>query len=402
VIQTSINFEPGTLSRLIGLGYEARLKRSAWRVFADDMAVVSNSQLALIQYIEDDHPERSFLVAGGLGSDYEEAFANASWLNDDDRFWVDIRLRPSGTVRLSQEIMSPEEMRKNPTYSRVAKPWRLEHFLISAIHTGNGFSAFITLGRTSGELPFLEADKARFNKLLLSHLQRSFMMHRALDGGRQRNAVLSAVMDVSPYGLVVFDTNGRPLMVNRRAAKIFGSGEGLTLVNGRLHAAVPDAHARLENTMSMALRSALGALIPAPEPVFVPRKGQAHPYHVVFSQLHFDGHTQDLPAGSAIMCMIHEDWLSGAQYLPVTLRNVYNLTAAEIRVCREMLEGKSLSECARALNTSRNTAKTHLNRIFNKTGVRSQAALLRLLASGTRPKLPILNGPSTAGSRPPR
>jgi DNA-binding CsgD family transcriptional regulator len=52
-----------------------------------------------------------------------------------------------------------------------------------------------------------------------------------------------------------------------------------------------------------------------------------------------------------------------------------------------MLEGKSLVEAATVLTISRNTAKTHLARIFAKTGVASQASLLRLLSKGSRPKI---------------
>jgi DNA-binding CsgD family transcriptional regulator len=194
-------------------------------------------------------------------------------------------------------------------------------------------------------------------------------------------------------------TRGRPLIVNRQAAQIFGAGEGLALVNGRLHATVPGAHSQLENALSMAIHGALGVTIPAPEAVVVPRKYGAHPYEVVFSRLVSGEHGQDFPAGATVVAVIHEDGLLGPQYLPMMLRSAYGLTGAEIRVCQALLEGKSLLEASRTLNISRNTAKTHLNRVFNKTGVRSQAALVRRLLAGIRSKLPILNDPSTGGSR---
>jgi DNA-binding CsgD family transcriptional regulator len=120
---------------------------------------------------------------------------------------------------------------------------------------------------------------------------------------------------------------------------------------------------------------------------------------VAFSRLTSGDDAHDLPVGSSVVAMIHEEWLSGPKYLATMLRNTYGLTSAEVRLCQAMLEGKSLSEAASDTRISRNTAKTHLSRVFNKTGVRSQAALLRLLSAGIRPKLPILNIPSTGGSR---
>jgi len=396
---TSIRFEAAELSQLIGLGYEAALNRSAWRAFANDMVVATGSQMAIIQYMEDDRPERSFLVSGGLSGDFEEAFARTSWLSDDDQFWAHIRNQPSGTIRLSDEIMSAKDMRKTPVYERVAMPWKLEHFLISAVHTGNGISAFLTLGRTAGKPPYVDADKALFGSMVLSHVQRSMSLHKALADTREAKAALSAVADMPPHGLVIFDSSGKSLFVNRKASEIFEASQGLAFVNGHLHAAVPEAHGRLETALSMAVHGAMGAVIPAPEPVIVPRQGHTQPYHVSFSQLNLNGGAEDLPARSALAALIHEDWLSGTRFLPKMLRSTYHLTEAEIRMCLAMVDGKSLLQAAKALNISRNTAKTHLTRVFNKTGVHSQAALLRLLSTGKRPRLPILKGPSTAGSR---
>jgi DNA-binding CsgD family transcriptional regulator/PAS domain-containing protein len=395
---SSIGFEPAGLSELIGLGYEAARSRQAWRAFASHLATASGSQVATIQYMDDDQPERSFLVAGGLGSEYEEAFATTSWQNDEDRFWTTMRDQPSRTIRLSNEIVSRADMRKNFAYRYLAKPWKLEHYLLSTIRTGNGISAFLSLGRTAGNPPFEHGDKQVFSKMVLSHVERSMALHKALADTQAAKAALSAVADMPPHGLVVFDSAGRSLFVNKKAAEIFGASQGLAFVNGHLHASTPEAHGRLENAMSMAVHGAMGAVIPAPDPVIVPREGHVQPYHVTFSQLNSRDGYRDIPAHSAVAALIHEDWLAGRQYLPKMLRSTYHLTDAEIRLCVAMIDGKSLLQAAKTLNISRNTAKTHLNRVFNKTGVHSQAALLALLSTGRRPKLPILKGPSTARS----
>jgi DNA-binding CsgD family transcriptional regulator/PAS domain-containing protein len=384
---TSIRLEPENLSRLIGLGYEATLSRTAWRQFADEMAAASGSQLAMIQYIDDERPDSSFLVCGGLGNEFEETFAQTSWLSDDDHFWTDIRSKPSGTVRLGHEIVPRQAMHKTNAYTRVAMPWKLEHFLISAITTGNGVSAFLSLGRSRKKAPYLDGDKALFSNMVLAHLRRSFTLHRDFEATRQSNAMLASVVDLTPYGLVVFNTRGRPVIVNRKATQIFGASEGLALIHGRLHAADSAAHARIESALSIALHGALGSVIAPPDPVMVPRTGSASPYQIVFSQLQLRDELDRFPAGSAVIAMIHDRWLSGPEYVPLVLRSTYGLTKAEIRLCQAMLAGKSLPEAATAMNISRNTAKSHLARIFDKTGVHTQAALLRLLATGRRRKI---------------
>jgi DNA-binding CsgD family transcriptional regulator len=58
---------------------------------------------------------------------------------------------------------------------------------------------------------------------------------------------------------------------------------------------------------------------------------------------------------------------------------VYSLSPAQKRVAAYVAEGKTLEQIAAAMSIKRATARTHLERIFDKTGVRSQPALVRLL-----------------------
>jgi pimeloyl-ACP methyl ester carboxylesterase/DNA-binding CsgD family transcriptional regulator len=62
---------------------------------------------------------------------------------------------------------------------------------------------------------------------------------------------------------------------------------------------------------------------------------------------------------------------------------VFGLTEAEARVAASIADGKTLAQTARSLNLSRETAKTHLERIFDKTGTRKQTLLAQLLIQTT-------------------
>ncbi len=62
---------------------------------------------------------------------------------------------------------------------------------------------------------------------------------------------------------------------------------------------------------------------------------------------------------------------------------LYRLTRAEARLAGLMARGKRLDGVAETMGVSVNTARTHLKRIFTKTGTSSQAELVHLLLSGT-------------------
>jgi DNA-binding CsgD family transcriptional regulator len=64
---------------------------------------------------------------------------------------------------------------------------------------------------------------------------------------------------------------------------------------------------------------------------------------------------------------------------------VYGLSPAQQRVAALIAEGLSLAEIAERMEITPNTARTHLNRIFGKTGVRTQSALVRILLTAASP-----------------
>ncbi|MBX5166611.1 MULTISPECIES: helix-turn-helix transcriptional regulator [unclassified Rhizobium] len=68
-------------------------------------------------------------------------------------------------------------------------------------------------------------------------------------------------------------------------------------------------------------------------------------------------------------------------------REVFGLSPAQTRLARLIVDGHDLAAASDQLGVSVNTLRTQLQRIFDKTGVRSQAALVRaLLSAGTPSK----------------
>ena len=67
---------------------------------------------------------------------------------------------------------------------------------------------------------------------------------------------------------------------------------------------------------------------------------------------------------------------------PAEVAAVFDLTPGEARVaCEICADARTLGETAAALRVSINTVKTHLKRVYDKTGARSRNELAMLLAS---------------------
>lgn len=67
------------------------------------------------------------------------------------------------------------------------------------------------------------------------------------------------------------------------------------------------------------------------------------------------------------------------------LAALFDLTTAETRILSLLAAGMSLSQIARELGVQTSTARTHLLRLFAKTGTHRQAELIKLATSLTTP-----------------
>ena len=64
---------------------------------------------------------------------------------------------------------------------------------------------------------------------------------------------------------------------------------------------------------------------------------------------------------------------------------LYDLTPAELRTFELIADGRTPHDVAAKLGIAHSTVKTHLQRVFEKTGCNRQADLVRLAASLSLP-----------------
>ena len=75
----------------------------------------------------------------------------------------------------------------------------------------------------------------------------------------------------------------------------------------------------------------------------------------------------------------------GFPRLPESLARMYNLTPTELRVLLAIVDVGGVPEVAASLGVAATTIKTHLSRLFEKTGVGRQADLVKLVAGFSTP-----------------
>lgn len=188
--------------------------------------------------------------------------------------------------------------------------------------------------------------------------------------------VVGSSMELVSSPLIRVDAARRILWMNDAAAKALKAHRALTVVGARLSGADRYATERLQASIDWAADHKTYADFQN-DPQMAPSRRGTLP--VILG-----GDDDTLPD----ICWVTVDLqmiLVSFDDEPSTLRRlesaaiVYGLTPAQLRLAALIVAGLDLVEAAGKLGVSANTTRTHLQRMFDKTGARSQAALVKLL-----------------------
>lgn len=189
------------------------------------------------------------------------------------------------------------------------------------------------------------------------------------DAGADLSATLASALDTLDDGLVVTTERGLVVHANQAAQAMVAAG-ALAVWNGQLCAAA--------STDTRTLRTAIAACARDGQTCLLRLEG-LQPHQRLMVTLHRAAVTTSSPGRSGPMVVaVLRDETPVALPAP-QLQAMFGLTLAEARLAREVMHGDGLQACARRLGVAANTARTHLNRVFDKTGTKRQAELVRLL-----------------------
>lgn len=194
---------------------------------------------------------------------------------------------------------------------------------------------------------------------------------------------LRALFDALGPALLLTDGGGRPLFVNRRAARILALNDGLAIGPSGLAA----DSARATRALRAAITGAAAGSAPSsPQSplssrLSVARPSLQPPWLVSILPIAPDGVSSR--TGCAAVTITASDEQTRIDSLSVA--DYFLLTPREADVAALLASGCSSREAARTLHIRIGTVRTHLKRLFEKTGTRSQTALaLRLQAFAIR------------------
>ena len=230
----------------------------------------------------------------------------------------------------------------------------------------------------------LDAGQRARIQSLVPHASRALLINRAIGRKQQRATALADVVDRLNAGVVLLDPACRIVHSNPAAEAILEADDVLRSIAGRLVTRTSEANLALRNIFrdpaEVAVAAAMGRKIP-----LMAHDGSHYVAHVIAlpSLLRERATERTSAIGALLVWKAELDSRSFAGLIDRT----FDLTPAELRVLRSIVEVGGVPETALALGIAETTVKTHLHRVFAKTGVSRQADLVKLAAGFSNPLL---------------
>ncbi len=239
-------------------------------------------------------------------------------------------------------------------------------------------TGILTSHRPSNLPPF-DSKARRLFATLAQHLVRAVAVQRRTHQLDITGRAALAGLDVLDQGLVLVDADARPVFINRRARELLEAGDCVIVEDGALSAVNTDDGHRLQaliGSCNLDNPDRIGG-----EMSMLRRLGRM-PLHVQVTPVGSEWADNAVPLASgwrsSAMVLI-TDPEPGAMAQREALRERYGLTRAEAAFALEIVKGDGRKATAERLGITDGTARSHLSKIFDKTGVSRQAELVRLL-----------------------
>ena len=159
-------------------------------------------------------------------------------------------------------------------------------------------------------------------------------------------------------GVAIIDRSGRTLFLNRAAQALIHRGQ-LRLRNGCLCSGSPEHGAAIGRLIA---RCAIGA------GCSVRLAGETGTLLIAACAI---------PGNAVLLRVVDPD--AAPLPDPAVLQDQFGFTPAEAAIATDILAGHDLAASAARRRVTLHTARAHLRRLFEKTGTRRQAELMRLL-----------------------
>jgi DNA-binding CsgD family transcriptional regulator/PAS domain-containing protein len=355
------------LASLIAAIYEAGMDFSLWPYTLGRIAKAFGVPSA--QWTRPGQTPFDWLAfASAIDPEYERKYIDH--YHSVNPIWQRVPSTPAGTVQTDTMVIPRSELSRTEFFNDFLVPQKLGGLLNAVVLLEQGRQTIVTV---QGDRQF-EANHVELYKLLT---QRAVQINIKLARAELNHSASVETLNRLEQGILFVDLNAKIVFANKAAEKLFADRD-LRQTKGRLQANSSAETATLHAVIAKctATRNELQ------QSGFVSARRQPgrSPLSLLIAPLPMET-SSGLVTPQPMAVIFVNDPDKSNKPAAVQLRKKFGMTPAEAAFAVEISTGDGIQAAADRLSISRATARTHLSRIFDKTGTRRQAELVRVLLS---------------------
>jgi DNA-binding CsgD family transcriptional regulator len=366
---------------LIGDIYDAALDPSLWEDALEKARdYVGGSAATLFSKDVNSKTGMYFYHAGDVDPHYTQLY-----------FEKYVKLDPSTSAHVLAEIEQPistidimphSEFYQTRFYLEWVAPQDLVDFVTASLDkTATGAALFGVFRKR--EHGIVDDDTRWRVRQIVPHIRRAVVIGRVIERKTAEAASLVDTLDGLSAGMFLVDQAGRVVHVNASGRTMLDDGAALRGAGDRITPTDATAAQALSEVMASAADGdeAIGM-----RGIALPINGRDGEQYVAHVLPLTSGSRRRAGASYAAVAAIFvrkAELETPSQ--PEVIARKYNLTPTELRVMLATVDIGGVPDVADALGIGEATVKTHLHRVFGKTGATRQADLVKLVASFADP-----------------
>jgi DNA-binding CsgD family transcriptional regulator len=360
------------LSEFVGLVYDTALDRDAWPAMLNRLAELLAATAGA--HFESYNSKTYVCTNPALRLDPEYRPAIPRYCACRAYFCRRGANQPLGAVYMPETFMSREEHCRTDIFNKWYKPQGMEAIMRANLLIEGPVSTVVTVGRRYSEGDFGTAE-IRLFAAFIPHLQRAVQLQLRLAGLDGPPTSSAEMLNRLLQGVLLVDAGARVFFTNSAAERTLRANAGLFLGHDGLRAGTPAETRLLRQTIANCAEprdqlGGAGGRLRLSREHRTPLSALVIPHRARLSWI-------DLLRPRAVLFITDPE--EAAVVCRERLRQDFGLTPAEAGFTREVLKADGLQAAADRLGISLTTARTHLAHVFDKTGTRRQAELVRLV-----------------------
>ncbi|MGH6735309.1 MAG: helix-turn-helix transcriptional regulator [Methyloceanibacter sp.] len=372
--------QKGELSALIGDIYDAALDPELWPGVLETCARFIGGSAAALFSKDAASKTGNAVYYCGIDPYYEQLYFER--IVKLDPLTIGHYFAEIGEPVAVADILPYDEFLATRAYQEWGRPQGIVDTLNVALDKTATSAAFFAIFRH--ERDGLVDDEARHRmRLIAPHVRRAVLIGKVIEAKTEEAATLTDALDGINASMFLVDARGRIVHANAAGHAMLAEGAVLHAAGPKLAASDGEVDAALHEAFMAAgegdaVLGVKGIAMPLEKP-----DGERYLAHVL--PLSSGARRQaGVTYRAAAMLFVHKAALDTPS-MPEVIAETYRLTPMELRVLLAIVEVGGVPEVAEALGSAETTVKTHLGRLYGKTGVRRQADLVKLVAGYSNP-----------------